>query len=535
MAQEKPQIKSKGRYVFDIEANGLLEKATIIWCLVLKDIDTHEKFVYSDYSKQSFVRPLIEGLKKLKAANYVVCHNVFNYDLNLVKKLYPEYDFSSAKIIDSLIISQVSHFSRRLGKYFNKHGLEAWGVHFKKYKPEQEVWHKFEESQIHRCSEDVEINYLAYKQVVWELKEAKIDPTIIKREMKVGLMTAEQIRNGWLFDKEKARKHVNTLNAKLEELRAEIEPNLPPVVKKPPTSMTWKELNEFVGGYWVKVPEDRLDIKGKLVKPIRKPVKVKYLASNGNYTAAIAKYFDIAPETAHNKIKPIEGFFTKVSFEPSNMGQHAQVKKFLLTQGWKPTEWTYEKVDGKIIKDGNNKPIKKSPKLTEDSYSSIKGEIGKKVATFNTLISRRNTIENQKDPEKGWLNNLREDGRLACYAKTVGAATARMTHGGIVNVPGTKALFGKEMRELFICPKDKVIVACDMASAQLRLLAAAMGDPEYIKVVTTGTEEDADGNYIGTDIHSVNGIAAGLIDPSWEKGGKQWKAGRAKAKTFILN
>ena len=201
------------------------------------------------------------------------------------------------------------------------------------------------------------------------------------------------------------------------------------------------------------------------------------------------------------------------------------------------------KIEG-FVKDSVGRKVRTTPKLTEDSFESIQGTLGKKIGNFNTYVSRRNTIKNSEKPDKGWLNNLTPQGKIICSPRTIGAATARMTHGGLVNVPSPKALFGKEMRELFIASPGMKIVACDMASAQLRLLAAAMGDKNYLKVVVSGSEHDENGNYVGTDIHSVNGIAAGLINPKWKRGSGEWKNSqeignkkwtdaRAKAKTFI--
>ena len=191
------------------------------------------------------------------------------------------------------------------------------------------------------------------------------------------------------------------------------------------------------------------------------------------------------------------------------------MKQFLLKQGWKPTQWTFKKDrDGKVLRDDKNKPINNSPKLTEDSYESIKGEIGNKISRWATLTHRRNTLSNPKDDTKGWQNVVRPDGRLVCIPDTLGAATGRMTHKNLVNVPGVKSLFGKEMREVFIADKGNMLVGADAAGAQLRLLAAAMEDEEYVELVVDGSEEDDNGRFIGTDVHTQNGLAAGLINPA---------------------
>jgi len=56
-----------------------------------------------------------------------------------------------------------------------------------------------------------------------------------------------------------------------------------------------------------------------------------------------------------------------------------------------------------------------------------------------------------------------------------------------------------------------VLVSVDMDSAQLRLLANFMGDEEFTKAVLEGSEEDDQGNYLGTDIHTFNAISFGLL------------------------
>ena len=534
--------KKFNRVVFDIEANGLLNTISKVWCIVIKDLSTGTRETFSNYSKQKHVQPLDKGLNIISKASMAVCHNVILYDALALRKLYPKYDFSKVKWMDSLILSQLQNFNRPLRFSWGKHGLEAWGLHFSRHKPAQAQWTVFEEAMINRCEEDVEINYLAYRYLLDENKEIGIDRSIVAREMRTAVVSQQQVINGWRFDKELAKKHLKALDTEMLKLKMVIEPMLPMRVLKPSQAATWEDVNVALGYKFRRVPQTKTDHLGNIVKPAKLPTIPK-ITRAGNYHSAVAKWFNIEPSNA-KKTKVVEGKsynaslvdgpFTKVNWEVSRMSQHAQVKKFLFTQGWVPTTWNFKKdANGNFLKDSVGRKIKTTPKLTEDSFDSIKGALGKQIATYNTFSSRRKVIANADDPTKGWLNNLTPEGRLVCIPRTIGAATARMTHEGIVNVPGTKALFGKEMRQLFIASEGFQIVACDMASAQLRLLAAAMGDPNYIQAVVTGSEEDAHGNYIGTDIHSINGIAAGLIDPSWTPGGKRWKAGRSNAKTFI--
>ena len=83
---------------------------------------------------------------------------------------------------------------------------------------------------------------------------------------------------------------------------------------------------------------------------------------------------------------------------------------------WKPTEYTEK---------GN-------PKLTEDSFDSI-GEdgVGALIKDYLITKSRRTNVSNFKDPSKGWLNHVREDGRVTPVNNTMGTPTTRSRHSVI--------------------------------------------------------------------------------------------------------
>jgi DNA polymerase I-like protein with 3'-5' exonuclease and polymerase domains len=196
------------------------------------------------------------------------------------------------------------------------------------------------------------------------------------------------------------------------------------------------------------------------------------------------------------------------------MSQHAIVKDYLLSIGWKPTQYNFKKdKDGKLERDAANQLIKKSPKLTEDSFDSIDGELGKKIASYNTYVHRRRTIKNEKDSSKGWLNLLRKSNdRIPAGAMAWATSTGRAAQtGGLVNVPSVSALYGEPMRRSWICPENKRLVSVDMDSAQIRILANYMGDSEYTQAVTEGMEFDENHKYVATDAHTLHSIAFGTL------------------------
>lgn len=151
------------RLVFDIEANGFYEEADTIWCIVTKDVDSG--LITQYYENPSDLSAIQCGFIDLANADELIGHNIIDYDLRLIKKLYPAFD-TQAKIIDTMIISQLLRPDR-----YGGHSLEAWGNHFGRKKPEHEDWTQFSPEMLHRCTEDVEINYLTYTALQEEMYE----------------------------------------------------------------------------------------------------------------------------------------------------------------------------------------------------------------------------------------------------------------------------------------------------------------------------------------------------------------------------
>lgn len=182
--------------------------------------------------------------------------------------------------------------------------------------------------------------------------------------------------------------------------------------------------------------------------------------------------------------------------EAFNLRSPAQVQEFLLSQGWRPVEWNYKKVDGK--------KVRTSPRLTEESFASIEGESGQMIARIRQLNSRLDFM-------RGLLRNVREDGRIPTpyHGKAV---THRLRHAVVVNVPSPEPdkFYGWECREVFIAEEGKVLVGCDSDGCQIRMLiheleARGIGNEEFKRGELFGRKED------GTDTHSRNAVAVNRI------------------------
>lgn len=197
----------------------------------------------------------------------------------------------------------------------------------------------------------------------------------------------------------------------------------------------------------------------------------------------------------------VGGPFCRVGFEPINLNSSDQVKRYLLSQGWQPTEFNYRKdAKGYLVKDEDGNPIPTSPKLTEDSFDSVKGDIPKQVARRNILIHRQRMLKNTRrdGEEKGLLNAVRDDGRVEARCIPQATNTGRATHSVVVNIPSVHAVYGAEIRDLFIVPDDCDMVGVDAAALEARIFGHFMlnypGGDELANLVLHGDihQENAD-------------------------------------------
>lgn len=168
------------------------------------------------------------------------------------------------------------------------------------------------------------------------------------------------------------------------------------------------------------------------------------------------------------------GPFTRIGYEEINLNSGGQVKKYLLSIGWKPTQYNYKKEkDGRWAKDGRGRRIPTSPILTEDSFDSIKDDTGQLLARRAVLTHRRNSIQNYKKPEeKGILAYVRPDGRVPAEGELCRTPTTRTAHRrAVCNVPKNdpKVILGKEMRQIFCVKPPYVMLGADLDQIEARI------------------------------------------------------------------
>lgn len=433
----------------DLEANGLLRQATVIHCGVFKEQDgTLHKF-YEDSLK--------EMCDYLDTVDVLVIHNGIGYDLPLLKKLFG-YEFKG-KVVDTLILSRLLKPKRMLpfhcpNKKAGPHSIEAWGYRVGRGKPEHDDWENFSPEMLHRCTEDVEILELVYKALLEEFRAGNWKQAFtLTQELFKNLQKQEEY--GWLVDKEHMRKSIHQLDRWIERIDRSIYKFLPNVLVIEET----KTKGEY----------------GHVKKPFLK---------SGEYSETVRNWCDSAGIAIADC--PVGAVFSRISFRKTNLNSNEETKEFLLDLGWEPKEWNT-----------NDDGERTSPKLSKDDpFEGINGSLGRLVAKRVQCRQRKSIIE-------GLLEIVRSDGAIASSVANL-AETGRATHRGIVNVPGAKSFYGKQMRQVFVSRAGKRLVGTDSDSCQIRMLCGRMNDPVYTENVLNGRKED------GTDIHSVNMRASGL-------------------------
>ncbi len=297
-----------GRYIFDLESDGLLDEMTTIHCLVLKDIDTGE----------IHPGPVDANLKRLASADLIVGHNVISFDIPAIQKLHPEWK-PQGLVRDTMVCAQLAYprdvlmdTDSRLAdrgrfpkKLLARQSLEAWGHRLGNYKGDfKGPWDSWSETMQEYCEQDVEVTFTLWQRLLKTFAEWDIDPlapnpeprkSCVQLEHAVARIIARQERHGFAFDVDAASVLYGRLAARRTELEQALTLAFPP-----------KEIRTVV------VPR----------------------ANNSKY--------------GYTKGVPVE----KVRIVPFNPGSRKQVAARLVELGWTPQEFTSDgtpKVDDEIL------------------------------------------------------------------------------------------------------------------------------------------------------------------------------------------
>ena len=224
----KPASVNDTYLVFDIETDGLYDKASVVHCIVIHDINRKQTFTYGPDC-------ISNALLHLATADVLIGHNIIFYDLPVLNKLYTFN--SQAKIIDTLICTRLIWPKERLYELDeeqypnvpqNKKGssaLKAWGYRLSSNKIDFKDFTEYSADMLAYCVQDVEVT-----RKLWEhIAKQNYPESALALEHKFAIAINKQIRAGVPFDVDAALDLVDSLRTKEKELEDQLKEIFPPI------------------------------------------------------------------------------------------------------------------------------------------------------------------------------------------------------------------------------------------------------------------------------------------------------------------
>jgi len=382
------------QYIIDIETNGLLLDATVVWCAVAYDPASKQYHTFSQNNIPAFI-------ELVNSADKVIGHNILMYDIPVLQRLYG-LDVAVNKISDTLLVSRLLKPDREGG-----HSLAAWGNRFNSAKIDYTDFSKYTEEMLEYCKQDTLIAAKVYHSLCSEIQNyGKGVFRAIELEHKFAHIISKQIQAGFTLDVPKAEELYQELSEEYNTLEAIVKAQMPDL----------KDLTHY----------NTVVKAGRLISE-----------TQSNYTYVKGK---------NGKIETKDFKF----IEP-NPTSRQQIGDFLVSKGWKPSEYTETG----------------QPKIDEKILSALPFPEAKHIGRLFRIQKQMGMI---KDGDNGWLKCVRKDtGRVHGDVLTNATNTGRCSHARPNMAQVDKK--DKRMRALWI-PKDGwKLVGVDAASLELRMLA----------------------------------------------------------------
>lgn len=433
------------RKVFDIETNGLLPQLTKLHSLTIQDPDTGQEWSCAD---QPGYMPIKEGLAILAEADELIGHNIINFDIPAIQKVYPWWSpKEGCKFFDTIVATRTMWpdlygLDAGLVKkgvldpgLMKRHSLKSWGQRLGVMKDDFESpdeWQTWSVEMQDYAEQDTRVTTSLLKFI----EERDPPRAAIELEQDIVRVLDKQEAAGFPFDMDAARE----LQGDLAQQRIEVE----------------NELIETFGSWWVATPMvAKRTCKNKLKQfdDIRVP---RFSDKTGK---RLKDYIGPPLETMTKGEKWTK--ITRVTFNPGSRKHIAKVLKERF--GWEPEQYT---------KGGD-------PVVDEDMLSGL-AHIPEAalLIKYLALTKREGALANGNG---SWINLAQQDKagtwRIHGRVNHMGAPTSRMSHSkpNVTAVPKVGKFLGAECRALYTAEPGKVLVGADATSAQLRWLAHYLG------------------------------------------------------------
>ena len=301
-------LKDKSKYTnrilhSDVEARGFLDVIKSdkdVWCLVSRDDETDEVFIFHDYPEydnaevfdqgETYIIPprtgtLLDGVRFWylagKNGSKLSVHNCFTYDKPLIEKIWPKCVIEDDAWVDTFIQSKIQYFDRPQRKGAKSpHGLLNYSLMEGNKKPTVEDFSVMNAFMLHRCIVDTKTQKYAYNYLKKEREMLKSKLGICmedayKIEVEYTKNCHEQEQVGVLADKDHMLKCITEWDIKAEEIQSSIEPVLPPTIKVSGGKVSRVEMAALFG-YDTSKMKDQLEMVKRDGEMVEQPVKPYY-------------------------------------------------------------------------------------------------------------------------------------------------------------------------------------------------------------------------------------------------------------------
>lgn len=430
--------------VFDIETNGFLDTVSKIHCIAYHDLE--------EGITRSVGGPTDEHIRNLlthlEDAPELVGHNILEFDIPVLQKIYPTFKPRGRKwdtLLDSQFMYtdlrdldyQYNRMTNRNGKtplpanLMGAHKLEAWGYRLGVAKGTFGVdadWAVWSQAMQDYCEQDVT---LTARLAAMLRNSPRWCQAAHDCEMEFKEFMLDQEREGFPFDVEAAKRFYVELAAE----RATIEEQLKPLFKP------WIATTDFT--------------------PKRDNAK-------RGYTAGVV--------------------FKKEKLIQFNPRSHRHIaERLIVERGWKPEAFT-----------------DKGQPCTDADVLVALGDQWPECKLLAEHAEIQKVIGMVAEGKTSYLKMVSEDGRIRGKVGTCTTVTGRCNHKepNLGNVP-RRGKLGHRVRQLFVAPPGYGLVGGDAKGLELRCMGhflAKLDKGEYARVVVDG------------DPHEFHRLAADLAE-----------------------
>lgn len=472
--------------VFDIEADGLLDTITQVWCVCTYVVETGEERQFGPSEIQ-------DALLYLDTATTVVGHNIIGYDCVALWKTFGWKP--KAKLVDTLVLSHLVYPDVQGG-----HSLEAWGERQLFPKTEHSDWSCWSQEMQDYCMNDVRLGARVYEVLRADMRGHDWSKAEWM-EHEFAKLFASQTYRGVYVDVPHCKAFYKQLTAELKGLADKVEPLLP---MRPGTKGQLRECTP---------PKKQFNKTGKPSKIAEKWFDTIECVENSKGFAE-EEWWGTKYGERHQLPTPVDDDGNRIPLKtmfPMKLADQAALKTFLMDSGWVPTMWAFKKSPDKngklrVVRGDDGKPVPTQPMLHN------KGTLCPNLYTINStfehvgLVVRWLTVRHRLGLCKGVLAELRPNNTVSATGIALGTPTSRVVHKKpVANIPKAEpdVVYGKECRKMFRARPGRVLVGVDASGLEFRCLAHRVNNADLTRAIIEG-RKPSDNNYAGVDeIHTL--------------------------------